>query len=114
MLSSISQLKSSLIDNGRTTESNRISGTKEEDNLEGNLIQSFYQLKKVIKDWELAYVLQSSIAGQVSFLQIWTANQTITAGYKVFSIIPQIKKGYIGQVKSPDQNSGKKKIGNAG
>ena len=29
-------------------------------------MQSFYQLKKV-KDWELTYVLKSSVAGKVSF-----------------------------------------------
>ncbi|HLF50701.1 HlyD family secretion protein [Flavobacterium sp.] len=111
LLSSISQLKSSLIDNNRNSEGTRISGTKEEVNLESNKMQSFYQLKKVIKDWELTYVLKSSIAGQVSFLQIWTENQTITAGDNVFSIIPTLEKGYVGKVKAPAQNSGKIKVG---
>lgn len=111
LLSSISQLQSSLIDNNRNSESTRISGMKEEVNLERNLIQSFYQLKKVIKDWELNYVLKSSIEGKVSFLQIWTANQTITSGDNVFSIIPTTEKGYIGKLKAPAQNSGKIKIG---
>ncbi|CAM2826173.1 HlyD family secretion protein [Flavobacterium frigoris] len=111
LLSSISQLKSSLISNRKNSDGTRISGKKEEVNLEGNRIQSFYQLKKVIKDWELAYVLKSSIAGKVSFLQIWTANQTIKAGDNAFSIIPTIENGYIGKVKAPAQNSGKIKIG---
>jgi multidrug resistance efflux pump len=111
LLSSISQLKSSLIDNKRNSEGTKINGTKEEVNLEGSKIQSFYQLKKVIKDWELAYVLKSSIEGQVSFLQVWTASQTITAGDNVFSVIPTLEKGYIGKVKAPAQNSGKIKIG---
>ncbi|MFV8369604.1 HlyD family secretion protein [Flavobacterium sp. LB2R40] len=111
LLSSISQLKSSLISNNRNSEGTRINGTKEEVNLESNKIQSFYQLKKIIKDWELAYVLKSSIEGQVSFLQIWTENQTITAGDNVFSIIPTIEKGYIGKLKAPALNSGKIKIG---
>lgn len=111
LLSSISQLKSSLISNNRNSEGTRINGTKEEVNLESNKIQSFYQLKKVIKDWELAYVLKSSVAGKVSFLQIWTENQTINAGDNVFSIIPTIEKGYIGKLKAPALNSGKIKIG---
>lgn len=111
LLSSISQLKSSLISNNRNSEDTRIKGTKEEVNLESNKIQSFYQLKKIIKDWELAYVLKSSIEGRVSFLQIWTENQTITAGDNVFSIIPTLEKGYIGKVKAPAQNSGKIKVG---
>lgn len=111
LLTSISQLKSSLIDNGRASKGTKISGTKEEVNLESSKMQSFYQLKKVIKDWELAYVLKSSVAGKVTFLQIWTENQTITAGDNVFSVIPTIEKGYIGKLKAPALNSGKIKIG---
>lgn len=111
LLSSISQLKSSLIDNGRTRKSTKISETKEEVNLESSKIQSFYQLKKVIKDWELANVIKSSVAGKVSFLQIWTENQTITAGDNIFNIIPTIEKKFIGKVKAPTLNSGKIKIG---
>jgi multidrug efflux pump subunit AcrA (membrane-fusion protein) len=111
LLSSISQLKSSLIDNSRNSKSTTISGTKESVTLESSQIQSFYNLKKVIKDWELAYVLKSSVAGKVSFLQIWTANQTITAGESVFAIIPTLEKGYIGKLKALALNSGKIKVG---
>lgn len=111
LLSSISQLKSSLIENDRTSKGTKINGTKEEVNLESSKMQSFYQLKKVIKDWELAYVLKSSVSGKVSFLQIWTENQTINAGDNVFSIIPTLEKGYIGKLKAPALNSGKIKIG---
>ncbi|SDG75793.1 HlyD family secretion protein [Flavobacterium omnivorum] len=111
LLSSISQLKSSLIENERTSKSTKINGTKEEVNLESSKMQSFYQLEKVIKDWELAYVLKSSLPGKVSFLQIWTENQTINAGDNVFSIIPTLEKGYIGKLKAPALNSGKIKIG---
>jgi multidrug efflux pump subunit AcrA (membrane-fusion protein) len=111
LLSNISQLKSSLIDNGRTIKGTKINGTKEEVNLESSKIQSFFQLKKVIKDWELAYVLKSSVAGKVTFLQIWTENQTITAGDNVFSVIPKLEKGYIGKLKAAALNSGKIKIG---
>jgi multidrug resistance efflux pump len=111
LLSTISQLRSSLIDNNKNSKGTKINGTKEEVNLESSKMQSFYQLKKVIKDWELAYVIQSSVAGKVSFLQIWTENQTITAGDNVFSVIPTIEKGYIGKLKAPALNSGKIKIG---
>lgn len=111
LLSTISQLRSSLIDNGRNTKGTEISGTKEEVNLESGKMQSFYQLKKVIKDWELAYVIQSTAAGKVSFLQIWTENQTIAAGDNVFSVIPRIEKGYIGKLKAAALNSGKIRIG---
>jgi multidrug efflux pump subunit AcrA (membrane-fusion protein) len=111
LLSTISQLKSALIDNSKNSKSTKINGTKEEVNLESNKTQAFYQLKKVIKDWELSYVLQSSVAGKISFLQIWTANQTITGGDAIFAVIPTLEKGYIGKLKAPALNSGKIQVG---
>ena len=111
LLSSISQLKSSLIDNTKLSRNSQINGTKEEVNLERNMTQSFYQLKKVIKDWELAYTLKSSVSGVVTFLQVWTENQTINTGDNVFSIIPDGKNGFVGKVKAPALNSGKIKVG---
>lgn len=111
LLSSISQLKSSLIDNTKSSQNSQINSTKEEVNLGRNMAQSFYQLKKVIRDWELAYALKSSISGKVTFLQVWNENQTIDIGDNVFSIIPDAKNSFIGKVKAPALNSGKIKIG---
>jgi len=111
LLTSISQLRSSLIDNSKLSQNSQISGTKEEATLGRNMAQSFYQLKKVIKDWELAYTLKSSVSGVVTFLQVWTENQTINIGDNVFSIIPNTKNGFVGKVKAPALNSGKIKVG---
>lgn len=111
LLSSISQLKSSLIDNTKSSQNSQINNTKEEVNLGRNMAQSFYQLKKVIRDWELAYSLKSSVSGVVTFLQVWTENQTINVGDNVFSIIPNTKNGFVGKVKAPALNSGKIKVG---
>lgn len=111
LLSSISQLRSSLIDNTKSSQNSHINSTKEEVNLGRNMLQSFYQLKKVIKDWELNYTLKSSVSGVVTFLQVWTENQTINSGDNVFSIIPDAKNGFVGKVKAPAFNSGKIKVG---
>ncbi|RKR09915.1 multidrug resistance efflux pump [Flavobacterium sp. 90] len=111
LLSSISQLRSSLIDNTKSSQNSHINSTKEEVNLGRNMAQSFYQLKKVIKDWELAYTLKTSVSGVVTFLQVWTENQTINVGDNVFSIIPDAKNGFVGKVKAPALNSGKIKVG---
>jgi multidrug resistance efflux pump len=111
LLSSISQLRSSLIDNTKSSQSSQINSTKEEVNLGRNMAQSFYQLKKVIKDWELAYTLKTSVSGVVTFLQVWTENQTINVGDNVFSIIPDARNGFVGKVKAPALNSGKIKVG---
>jgi multidrug resistance efflux pump len=111
LLSSVSQMKSSLNDLNRTTKTTKINETKETVILERNVFQSFYELKKTIKNWELNYVLRSSIEGKVTFLQIWTENQTVNAGDNVFTVIPSIGKNYLGKVKAPAQNSGKIQVG---
>jgi multidrug efflux pump subunit AcrA (membrane-fusion protein) len=111
LLSTISQLKSSLNELNKNSKTTKINESKENVNLQRNVIQAFYQLKKAIKDWELNYVLRSSIDGKVSFLQLWSKNQTVNAGDNVFAIIPTNESGYIGKVKAPAQNSGKIQIG---
>ena len=111
LLSSISQLKSSLNELNKNSKTTQINENKENVTVERNVIQAFYQLKKAIKDWELNYVLRSSINGKVSFLQLWSANQTVNSGDNVFAIIPTNESGYIGKVKAPAQNSGKIKVG---
>lgn len=108
--SQLSQLRSSINDLNRNSGNTRVSETKENINLLRNVLQSFNQLKKAINDWELAYVLRSSVNGQVSFMQIWVENQTINAGEQVFTIVPTDNKNYIGKVKAPAQNSGKIKV----
>ncbi len=85
--------------------------SKEEQLLFRNVIQSFQQLKKAIKEWELEYVLKSNIDGQVSFLNYWTENQNINAGDLVFTIIPQRNMEYLARLKTPNLNFGKIKIG---
>lgn len=111
LLSSISQLKSSLNDLNRNSKTTQINENKENINLERNVIQAFYQLKKSIKEWELNFVLRSSIDGKVSFLQLWAENQTVNAGDNVFTIIPSSRSNYIGKVKAIALNSGKIKTG---
>jgi len=76
-----------------------------------NVIQSFNQLKKAIKDWEYQYVLQSNINGKVAFLNYRYTNQTINQGDLVFTIIPSENSSFIAKLKTPAQNSGKIKVG---
>ncbi len=111
LTSQISQLRSSLNDLNRNKKSTNLNQTKDDLSLMRNVILSFNQLKKAITDWEMAYVLQSSVNGEVSFLQIWTENQTINTGDNVFVVIPTETKSYLGKIKAPALNSGKIKIG---
>lgn len=111
LLSTISSLKSSINELNRNSKTTQINENKENVNLERNVMQAFFQLKKAIKDWELNYVLRSSIDGKVTFLQVWNENQFVNTGDNIFSIVPSIDSGYIGKVKASAQNSGKIKIG---
>lgn len=106
----LSQMRSSINDLKRNSGNTVINESRDKINLLRNALQSFTQLKKAINDWEMLYVLQSSIKGQVSFMQIWVENQTITSGDQVFIIVPTDNKNYIAKVKAPAQNSGKIKV----
>ena len=108
--SSISQVRegiSNAQNNFKGTEINKI---KEEMTLLKNVIQSFNQLKKAIKDWEYQYALKSNISGKVSFLNFWNTNQTVNQGDLVFTVIPAENSSYIAKLKTPALNSGKIKI----
>ncbi|WP_339874276.1 HlyD family secretion protein [Olleya marilimosa] len=109
--SSISQIREGISNARNTSKGTEISRIKEEMVLLKNVIQSFNQLKKAIKDWEYQYVLQSNIKGKVAFLNYWNTNQTVNQGDLVFTIIPSENSSFIAKLKTPAQNSGKLKIG---
>ncbi len=111
MSASISQLNEAIGTSKNTVKSSEIRKTQDDTRLLKKVIQSFYQLKKSVKDWELRFALKSSIAGKVSYLSFWNENQTVNIGDLVFTIIPSISLGYIGKIKAPIQNAGKIKIG---
>lgn len=111
LLSTVSQLKSQLNELNRSSKTTNINHTKEDINLASNVIQAFYSLKKSIKDWELNYVLRSSIDGKVSYLQLWAENQTVNTADDVFVIIPTNENGFVGKVKALAYNAGKIKVG---
>ncbi len=107
----LSQIKENISNATKTSKGTEINKRKEEINLFKKVLQSFDQLKKSIKDWELQYVLKSNIEGRVSFLNFWTKNQTVTQGDLVFIVIPSEDSSYLAKIKAPSQNSGKIKLG---
>lgn len=109
--SSISQLREAISNSNKTSKGTEISRIREEMSLLKNVIQSFNQLKKSIKDWEMKYILSSEIEGKVSFLNYWSENQTVNQGDLVFTIIPADNVAFIAKLKTPAQNLGKVKMG---
>lgn len=109
--SSISQLRELIYESQKNLKGTEIKRIKEENNYLKNVIQSYNQLKKSLRNWELSYLLKSSINGRVSFLTFWNKNQTVKQGDLVFTVIPTSNNNYIGKIKAPIQNSGKIKVG---
>lgn len=108
---SISQIREAINNAQKNSKGTEINREKEEMILLKNVIQTFNQLKKNIKDWENRYVLKSNINGKVSFLNVWNENQTVNQGDLVFTIIPSNNSSFIAKLRSPAQNSGKIKVG---
>lgn len=109
--SSLSQLHSSINEISRNYKTTKINETKDDVTLYRNMLQSYNLLKKAINDWELSYVIKSSISGEITFLQIWTENQEINEGDNIFTIIPVDINTFVGKIKAVAQNSGKIKKG---
>ncbi|MCF6351099.1 MAG: HlyD family secretion protein [Flavobacteriaceae bacterium] len=108
---SISQTRENISNGNNRKEQNIIDNTRTEINLLKAVIQSFDQLKKSIKDWELRYLFKSNIRGNVSFMKIWSKNQTINNGDFIFTIIPKEHSSYVVKLQAPLINSGKLKVG---
>lgn len=108
---SISQIREAISTARMTFKGTEINRIREEMTLLKDVIQSFNQLKKGIKDWERTYVLKSNINGNVSFLNYWNTNQTVNQGDLVFTIIPSENSSFVAKLKTPVQNSGKVRIG---
>ena len=111
MAAAISQVREAISNSKRTSKGTEIAHIREEMTLLKNVIQSFHQLKKSVKDWEMKYVLSSKINGKVSFLNYWSQHQTVNQGALVFTIIPNENAAFIAKLKTPAQNLGKVKIG---
>jgi HlyD family secretion protein len=69
------------------------------------------QLQSEIAAWEQLYVLIAPTTGEVTFTNYWTANQNVTAGETVFTILPADYKEMIGKARMPAARSGKVKPG---
>lgn len=105
--SSISQIRELISNSSTNLKGTSIEKKQKDSRLLKNTIQSFYQLKKEIDDWEKKYVLRSSIGGQVTFLSVWDKNQIVQLGDLIFTIIPIDERSYIGKIEAPAANSGK-------
>lgn len=108
---SISQLNENITNIGKDNRANVITQNIEELNLYSKTIQSFNQLKKSLREWELKYAFISNISGMVSFINVWNENQFVKNGDLLFTVVPNSNSSFIARLRTPAQNIGKVNIG---
>jgi multidrug resistance efflux pump len=111
MLITISQMQEALSLASQTKRIAIIDKQEEETRTLKNLIQSYQNLKRNLRDWEYSYLLKSSTAGLVSFQKVWGSNQQVAGGELIFTVLPLNKAELLSAMKIPAQNAGKVKVG---
>lgn len=104
---SLSQSEESINNLNKTKSGASINSEKDKINYSSAAVQSFEQLRKSLKQWELAYLITSSTNGKVSFQQFWGENQFLKSGDVILSILPTEKTAIVGRMFVPTTNSGK-------
>ncbi|MEM9363619.1 MAG: HlyD family efflux transporter periplasmic adaptor subunit [Bacteroidota bacterium] len=107
--SNISRTKISISDienNLQRTTLNDLSDT-------GTVMEEFKQkeqnLNNAISDFEQNYLFISPIEGVVNMMDVWERFQSVEKEQVLFAVVPDDKKGVIGHLKMPVENSGKVK-----
>lgn len=104
---SISQLNESRVGSNKGIQSADISQKQDETTFYVNVLQTYDELTRALRDWEQNYLFKSSIDGKVSFQQYWGGNQFVKSGEIIFTILPDDRNNLLGKLVVPAQNSGK-------
>jgi len=71
------------------------------------LKERYDNLKNQLVSWEQAFILKTPIEGQVTFTNVWSANQYVTTGDVVFTVVPDQEQNIIGRAQVPIAGAGK-------
>ena len=88
-------------------EEQRVQKSEMEQQLLAALKEKYDNLTNQLKGWEQAYILKTPIAGQVTFTNFWSANQYVSEGNVVFTVVPGKEQEIIGRALVPIAGSGK-------
>ena len=111
MRSSLSNARIQVAQIQNTISELKLQKEQEKRQLETTLQSAWESAKTAIEEWKQQYLLQSPIAGRVSYNNLWKVNQNIASGDKAFAIISSKNQLTIGKAKIPIAGSGKVKIG---
>jgi len=100
----ISQLESNIIDL-------RQQDRQQKDKLLLSLNSTYNNLRAGIDIWEKQYVIKAPEPGECVFTEYWDKNQNVTAGEKIFTIVPEKESNMLGKLLLPVEGAGKVRIG---
>lgn len=102
-LSQIQEAKNTVY---KSIQGSQINKTQDDTRFLKEVILTYQQLKRSLKQWEQTYLLQSSIDGKVSFQKFWGENQFVKTGDVVLTILP-MKSDLVGKIITSATNTGK-------
>jgi HlyD family secretion protein len=79
--------------------------------LQSALKEAYDNLKAALAAWQQTYLLVSPMDGKVTFTRYWSANQQVTGGEVVFSVVPRNPRRIVGRIELPISGSGKAQVG---
>ncbi len=88
-------------------EEQKVLKAENENQLRAELKEKYDNLTNQLIEWEQTYILKTPIAGQVTFTNIWSANQFVTSGNPVFTVVPVNKLNIIGRATVSIMGAGK-------
>lgn len=71
------------------------------------LKERFDNLVNQLVSWEQLYILKTPIEGEVTFTNFWSANQFVSSGDIVFTVVPQKEQQIVGRATVPIAGAGK-------
>lgn len=114
----LQQLKASIVSEGVENAKLRDSAGRlgveylqDKNNVYADLLASYRELLAEIEKWEQTYLLSASQPGYISFDKLWSKNQEVASGDKVFAVIPEEQGNIVGKLQIPVSGSGKIQIG---
>ncbi len=78
-----------------------------ENRLLATLKEKYDNLKNQLIEWDQSFILKTPVPGQVTFNNFWSANQFVTSGDVVFTIVPVEKQQIVGRAMVPIRGAGK-------
>ncbi len=89
----------------------KVSKAEDENKKLATLKERYDNLSNQLFAWEQTYVLETPIAGQITFNDFWSINQFVSSGDIVFTVVPENELEIIGKANVPVTGAGKVEVG---